>query len=106
MSRLTASLFLAGLLAIASTPAQADELWAGAAAIDITPPPGAPMAGYYHARAAEGVHDPLHARALVLDSGGTRAALVVLDLITTPRSSSKMLARPSPPPPRSPPPTS
>lgn len=66
-------------------PAPAAELTAGAAAADITPPPGCPMAGYYSARGAEGTHDPLMAKVLVLEKDGTRVALVALDLITTTR---------------------
>lgn len=77
------------LLAVAalwfSLPVQAAGLTAGAGAADITPPPGCPMAGYYSARGAEGTHDPLLAKALVLEKNGTRAALVTLDLITTTR---------------------
>src|SRR5438105_8338294 len=64
--------------------ARADELRVGSAAVVITPPLGTPMAGYYSERAAEGVHDDLYAKALVLDQGGTRVALVSLDLISTP----------------------
>jgi hypothetical protein len=64
---------------------QAAELTAGAAATDITPPRGCPMAGYYSARGAEGTHDPLFAKALVFEKDGTRAALVALDLIGTTR---------------------
>src|SRR5437764_3582575 len=63
----------------------AAELTAGAAAVDVTPPRGCPMAGYYSARGAEGTHDPLHAKALVFEKDGTRAALVALDLIGTTR---------------------
>ena len=62
----------------------AENLRVGAAASVITPPAGTPMAGYYFERAAEGVHDDLFAKALVLDQGGTRVALVSLDLISTP----------------------
>lgn len=39
------------------------------------------IAGFGHARAANGVHDDLWARAIVLDDGTTRLALVVLDAI-------------------------
>lgn len=39
------------------------------------------IAGFGHARAANGVHDDLWARAMVLDDGTTRLALVVLDAI-------------------------
>jgi hypothetical protein len=72
------------LFLLVAVPARADELRVGAATVVITPPAGTPMAGYYYERAAEGVHDDLYARALVLEVGGTRAALVALDLISTP----------------------
>ncbi len=39
------------------------------------------IAGFGHARAANGVHDDLWARAMVIDDGTTRKALVVLDAI-------------------------
>jgi hypothetical protein len=79
--------FAAALAALAlMLPAPAAELTAGAAAADVTPPRGCPMAGYYSARGAEGTHDPLHAKALVFEKDGTRVALVALDLIGTPRA--------------------
>lgn len=62
-------------------------LKAGAAALDVTPPLGVPLAGSYAARWAAGIDDPLHARALVLEdeSGpGGRIALVCCDLIAMP----------------------
>lgn len=62
------------------------ELKVGAAAVVITPPQGVPMAGYYQLRGAEGVHDDLFAKTIVLDDGETKAALIVLDLISTSRS--------------------
>lgn len=69
-----------------ATPAHAQgALRAGAAAVVITPPQGTPMAGYYSIREADGVHDDLFAKALVLESGETKAALVALDLISTTR---------------------
>jgi hypothetical protein len=43
------------------------------------------MAGYYSARGAQGVHDDLFAKTIVLDDGEVRVALVALDLISTPR---------------------
>jgi neutral ceramidase len=61
------------------------ELRAGAAQVVITPPPGVNMAGYYNYRACDGVLDDIHSRAVVMDDGATRAALVTLDLISTPR---------------------
>jgi hypothetical protein len=73
------------LCLLAAMPAQAAELRVGAAAVSITPARGTPMAGYYSARGAQGVHDDLYAKAIVLDDGQTRAALVALDLISTTR---------------------
>ena len=78
--RLLLSLSLTLPLAL---PALAGPLTAGAAQVDITPPPGTPMAGYYALRGAEGTHDPLKAKALVFEKDGTRVALVALDLIGT-----------------------
>ncbi|HEX5103026.1 MAG TPA: neutral/alkaline non-lysosomal ceramidase N-terminal domain-containing protein, partial [Pirellulaceae bacterium] len=64
-----------------SQPPAAPSLLVGLAAADLTPPDGFPMAGYYHERLAEGTIDPLQAKAIVLRSGKTEAALVVCDLI-------------------------
>ena len=62
------------LIAISLTGAAA-EIRVGVASTDITPPPGIPMAGYYHAHGANGVLDPLFAKALVIETGGrTRRA--------------------------------
>ncbi|HWB84676.1 MAG TPA: neutral/alkaline non-lysosomal ceramidase N-terminal domain-containing protein [Bryobacteraceae bacterium] len=72
------------LLALVSLPATA-QLRVGRAAVDITPPVGVPMAGYYYVRVSEGVHDPLHAKALVLEENGVKAAMVALDLVGIPR---------------------
>src|SRR5688500_12532152 len=80
--RFFVSLALALALAL---PTQAGPLTAGAAATDVTPPKGCPMAGYYSFRGAEGTHDPLFAKAVVFEKDGTRIALVSLDLITTTR---------------------
>src|ERR1041384_685620 len=67
-------------------PLAAADFKTGAAVVKITPPQGAPMAGYYNDRAAEGVHDDLFAKALVFESGGEKAALVVCDLISMTRT--------------------
>jgi neutral ceramidase len=69
---------------LAATAGFADELRVGAAAVKITPPLGAPMAGYYHPRGVEGVLDDIYAKAAVLDDGKTEVALVVCDLISLP----------------------
>jgi hypothetical protein len=73
------------LLAILFASARAAELRVGAAAVDITPPVGIPMAGYYNTRLAEGMQDPLLAKAIVFEQDGTKAALVGLDLVTVSR---------------------
>jgi neutral ceramidase len=73
------------LWATIAGPGSATELRAGAAAVVITPPPRIPMAGYYSERAALGIHDDLFAKVIVIEQGGTRAALVALDLIAAPR---------------------
>lgn len=74
------------LLATVAGQARSQELSVGAAALPITPPAAIPMAGYYSERGAKGVHDELFAKAIVLRVGDHTAALVSLDLISTPRS--------------------
>src|SRR3954469_5292050 len=73
------------VLWLLASAAAAGDLRVGAAAVVITPEAGTPMAGYYSARSAEGVHDDLHAKALVLEQDGAKAALVACDLISMPR---------------------
>ncbi len=66
--------------------ASAGDLRVGAAEIVITPAMGTPLAGYYSARSADNVHDDIHAKALVFEQDGSKAAMVVCDLLTMPRS--------------------
>ncbi len=77
--------FVVLLVLIGSIEARGGEWRAGAAAVEITPALGTPMAGYYSPRGAEGVHDPLFAKAIVVENNGHKIALVSLDLITTTR---------------------
>ena len=51
-------------------------------------PPKLPVLvnGMFGERTANSVHDPLHARALVLDDGKTKLAIVVVDIACMPRS--------------------
>jgi hypothetical protein len=74
---------LCGLLAFIATPRSlpAAELQAGIAVVDITPPAGYRMSGYFYERLNTGTHDPLQAKALVLRQGEEQAALVLCDLI-------------------------
>ena len=78
------SLIVIALLSINST-GFAGELRVGAAAEIITPPAGAPLAGYYSARSASGVLDDLFAKAIVMERDGVKVALVACDLVTFPR---------------------
>jgi neutral ceramidase len=58
------------------------DLRAGVASTDITPPPGGMMDGYgSRLTPSQGVHDPLFARALVLDYGDAACAIVGCDLL-------------------------
>jgi neutral ceramidase len=72
---------LAVALAAAPADAAAPTLHAGAARADITPPTGYPMLGWARGDArALGQHTRLFARALVLQRGSRRLALVAADL--------------------------
>ena len=78
-----ASLLMSASLTPAGTAA---PVRVGTALVNIDPPNGIPLAGYYHARGSEGILDSLFVRATVLDDGRTKVALVVCDLISLPRS--------------------
>lgn len=54
---------------------------AGTAVIDMTPPVGYRMSGYFHERLSTGVKDPLLAKAIVFSQEETIAALVLCDII-------------------------
>jgi neutral ceramidase len=64
-----------------AAPAGAPGLTAGIAVVDITPPVGYRMSGYFNERLSTGVLNPLHAKAIVLAQGGERAAMVFCDII-------------------------
>jgi hypothetical protein len=68
-------------------------LRAGAAAVPLDPPDGAPVAGFPRLRwRSVGVRDPVQARALVLSSGGCRVALVSVDLLLVPGALERKVA--------------
>lgn len=100
MSGPVAALALLATLASVPVPAPAQELLAGAAAVDFDIPPGTPLAGYggFPRRApipdmldrfdqafwfspSRPGHDPVRARALVLQSGTTRLLWLTADLV-------------------------
>ena len=63
---------------------------AGAAEVIITPPIGTLLDGYGgRIGGSIGVHDDLHARAIVVDDGVTQAAIVSCELIGVDRRSSR-----------------
>lgn len=76
---------LAALVLAAAFNVRAGELRVGASAVVITPPAGAPLAGYYEPRGATGVLDDLYSKALVIEQDGVKAAIVACDLLTLPR---------------------
>ena len=78
---LLVSLVFVGCEHMGSEDSQSPGLKIGAAEIDITPPVGHRMAGYFDERLATGVHDPLKAKALVMKQGDEQIALVFCDLV-------------------------
>jgi hypothetical protein len=67
------------------------DLIAAAGKVDITPTRTAFLAGYGINRKASEANDPLMARCLVLESGGTRIAIVSCDLLGVPRMQSEKI---------------
>lgn len=63
-------------------PVVAADYEAGVAVVDITPPKGFRMAGYFNERFNTGMHDSLQAKALVLKQGDQQVAFVFCDLIS------------------------
>ena len=61
-------------------PMVSAEIRVGLAQVDITPPVGGLTAGYSSAKPTDGVHDPVTARVMVLESGGRSLAMAVCDL--------------------------
>ncbi len=85
----TSTALLAALVgALFVPPARAVELAAGMATVDLTPPAEmkAALGGYGDrmSRPAEGVHDPIFAKALVVSDGSRRFALVTADVLAFP----------------------
>src|SRR5262245_30626512 len=78
-------LVLAFARGTATLPSVADELEAGFACADITPPTGWRRAGSYTEVISTGTHDPLFAKAMVLVQGEVKLAFVGNDLCSVPR---------------------
>src|SRR5437764_3412190 len=75
------SLLLCGCEHFGSEDSQSPGLKIGAAEIDITPPVGHRMAGYFDERFSTGIHDPLKAKAIVMRQGQEQVAMVFCDLV-------------------------
>jgi len=71
----------------------AGEWSIGVASVDITPPVGYRMSGYFAERVSTAVHDSLYVKALVLAQGETETALVFCDLIGVPSNVSQEARR-------------
>ena len=54
---------------------------AGFARVDITPPLGTKISGYFHERLAEGVRDPLQLNALAYGNGTQSALIIACDVV-------------------------
>lgn len=74
-------LFLAAGVAMLTNAAGDAPFQSGTATIDITPPAGYRMSGYFHERLSEGTKDPLLAKAIVFSQGDVVAALICCDII-------------------------
>ena len=84
MNRLKVTIVL--IFVLLSSQAARTEFRAGAAKVDITPEVGVSLDGPISKNGpVTSVHDPLHARALVLSDGKTKIAIVVVDQCMTAR---------------------
>lgn len=78
--------FLSVVLLSLSSVSHADagepaQLQVGLSAVEITPPVGYPLSGYYHERKNSGALDPLNAKAMVFVQGDTRLAVIACDIL-------------------------
>lgn len=78
VTRISAAL---AVLSVFLPGAGAAEMTAGVAVVDITPPLGYRMSGYFRERLNTGTSNPLQAKAIVLRQGGQSAAMVFCDII-------------------------
>src|SRR5688500_8688190 len=93
MLRVLVIVAVAAVLACQALPLRGNELQAGVAVVDITPPVPWRMSGYFYERVSTGVKDPLQAKAIVLKQGDVTAALVFCDLVGVPRTVSDRIRR-------------
>ncbi len=83
----TIALLAFALLQSIRLPTQASEpVRAGVGIADVTPPIGYRMSGYFYERFSTATHNPLHAKAIVLEQGDQRFAWVFCDMVGVPSS--------------------
>ena len=58
-----------------------EQILGGVAPVNITPPVGGYLQGYTRGKRSIGIHREIYAKALVVDDGSTKAAIVTVDLI-------------------------
>jgi neutral ceramidase len=80
-TRRTRLLLGLAVLPLALFSAEAARWRIGAASTVVTPFLDTPMAGYYYDRQAEGVHDDLRSKTLIIDDGRSPVVLVAVDAI-------------------------
>jgi neutral ceramidase len=80
---------IAGMIVLVTAPIASGEtagLKIGLGQSVVTPFLDVPLAGYYYPRSADGVHDDLYAKTIILDDGRDQIVLVACDLVEIPRS--------------------
>ena len=91
MKRSIIAVFSVGALAAAAAdvpakPAQETAFAAGYHRIEITPPLGVPLSGYYSRRLMTGVLDPLFATCVAFSDGSRQALVIAVDNLQIPAS--------------------
>ncbi|KAA9353088.1 hypothetical protein F0P93_18100 [Larkinella humicola] len=76
---------LSPLQGVGGKPNKTMNFQAGAAQVDITPPLGTLINGDFITHYARYIHDPLYAKALVLQRNNTLVALVMVDICAMPK---------------------
>ncbi len=75
------TVFLIGYSNIVFSESNKSPLFVGYADVDITPPLGVTIPGYFHVRHATGVLDPLRVKTLAISQGETTLIIAAFDLI-------------------------
>ena len=79
-------LALAACQSFAPAAKATEPVRAGVVMVEVTPPIGYRMSGYFYERLSTGTHNLLHAKAIVLEQGDQRFAWVFCDMVGVPSS--------------------